>query len=64
MAVTEFTRAYSAPAGAFGRVVTRAVAAVATWNAARRTREALSQLSDRELEDIGLSRSDIDKVSR
>jgi len=31
------------------------------WNDARRTRNALSQLSAHELEDIGLSRGDIDK---
>lgn len=29
------------------------------WNDARATRRALENLSDRELEDIGLSRSDI-----
>lgn len=38
--------------------------ALSSWNEARMTRNALSQLSTRELEDIGLVRSDIDKVSR
>ena len=32
------------------------------WNDARITRKALAQLSDRELEDIGLCRGDIDLV--
>jgi len=33
------------------------------WNDARRTRNALARLSDHELEDIGLSRGDIDEVA-
>lgn len=37
---------------------------VRAWNDIRRTRAALSQLTDRELEDIGLSRGDIRQVSR
>lgn len=38
------------------------VAALAAWNDARVTRKSLSKLSDRELDDIGLSRGDIDSV--
>lgn len=34
------------------------------WNDARVTRNALYNLTDRELDDIGLSRSDIDRVAR
>jgi uncharacterized protein YjiS (DUF1127 family) len=34
------------------------------WNERRATRNALSQLSDRELDDIGLTRGDIDVVAR
>ena len=34
------------------------------WNDARVTRRALSQLSDHELEDIGLVRGDIDTIAR
>ncbi|MBO9400185.1 MULTISPECIES: DUF1127 domain-containing protein [unclassified Shimia] len=34
-------------------------AQVADWNEKRLTRKALEQLSDRELEDIGMSRADI-----
>ena len=37
----------------------RLVAAVISWNDNRASRKALSQLSDRQLEDIGLSRFDI-----
>jgi uncharacterized protein YjiS (DUF1127 family) len=32
------------------------------WNDARVTRKALSTLSDRELDDIGLCRGDIDHI--
>lgn len=37
----------------------RIVAAVISWNDNRVSRNALSQLTDRQLEDIGLSRFDI-----
>lgn len=46
--------------GFFGRIVD----AVVSWNNARVTRDALARLSDRELNDIGLSRCDIDSVAR
>ncbi|MFQ5624452.1 MAG: DUF1127 domain-containing protein [Paracoccaceae bacterium] len=36
---------------------------IATWVAARRTERALRMLSDHELNDIGLSRGDIDRVA-
>jgi uncharacterized protein YjiS (DUF1127 family) len=36
---------------------------VVDWNDARVTRNALAQLSDRELEDIGMVRGDIDNVA-
>jgi uncharacterized protein YjiS (DUF1127 family) len=35
-----------------------------TWNAARITRNSLSRLSNRELDDIGLCRGDIDLIGR
>jgi len=48
---------------------TTIVAAIATlfeqisaWNDTRMTRNALSRLTDRELDDIGLSRADIDSL--
>lgn len=34
-----------------------------SWNDTRVTRNALSRLSDRELDDIGLSRGDIERLS-
>jgi len=39
------------------------VAKVAAWNDARVTRNSLSRLSDRELDDLGLVRSDIDAIA-
>ena len=39
------------------------IASVVAWNDARVTRNALTALTDRELEDIGLSRADIDGVA-
>lgn len=46
--------------GLFGKMID----AVVAWNEARITRSALSRLSDRELNDIGLTRYDIDRVAR
>lgn len=51
--------------GLFGHIsatITATVSAVASWNDARATRKALSALTDRELDDIGLCRGDIDAV--
>ena len=36
----------------------------AAWNDARVTRKALNKLSDRELDDIGLCRAEIDVIGR
>jgi len=50
----------------FGRVqatIVSAIGAVATWNDARVTRNSLSKLSARELDDIGLCRGDIDDLA-
>ncbi len=38
--------------------------AFADWNDQRRTRRVLSQLSSHELDDIGLTRGDIDTIAR
>ena len=35
----------------------------AAWNDARLTRNALSRLSDRELDDIGLTRGDLGRIA-
>jgi uncharacterized protein YjiS (DUF1127 family) len=49
----------SAPPGVLADIVGR----IAAWNDARVTRKALSQLSDRELDDLGLNRGDIDEIA-
>jgi uncharacterized protein YjiS (DUF1127 family) len=38
-------------------------ASIASWNDARVTRNALAKLSDRELDDIGLCRGDIEFIA-
>ena len=48
--------------GRVGAVLANVYSAIVDWNDARVTRKALSTLSDRELEDIGLVRGDIDLV--
>lgn len=53
----------SAVSGFFA-FITRAYGAVVAWNDARVTRNSLTKLSDRELEDIGLVRGDIDSVAQ
>lgn len=49
--------------GRIAQVFAALVAAVAAWNDARMTRNALSKLSDRELDDIGLTRADIETLT-
>jgi len=44
-------------------LLTSLVAKVAAWNDARTTRNALARLSDRELDDLGLHRGDIDAIA-
>lgn len=39
-------------------------AAISGWNDVRMTRNALNRLTDRELDDIGLCRGDIEFISR
>ncbi|MEN8894391.1 DUF1127 domain-containing protein [Planktotalea arctica] len=62
MAVIDNTRAAYVSNGGFSALNTL-FAAFATWNDARQTRKALNELTDRELEDIGLCRGDIDDVA-
>ena len=50
-------------AGSFG-IGSKIWSVVAAWNDARATKNALSRLSDRELDDIGLCRGDIELISR
>jgi len=62
MAAFDATRANGAGLSFGGRMTTTIntlFGAVVAWNDTRVTRNALTKLSDRELEDIGLSRGDI-----
>lgn len=45
------------------RVLAEIVGRIAAWNDARVTRRALSKLTDRELDDLGLCRGDIDYIA-
>lgn len=66
MAAFDTTRtAYGASGAAsgFSNFIGRLFGTIADWNDARVTRKALSALTDRELEDIGLIRGDIDSVA-
>lgn len=49
--------------GRLSQIASSVIAAVATWNDSRVTRNALAKLSDRELDDIGLTRGDIDMIA-
>lgn len=67
MAVFDTTRTSYGATGLFGRIsaaTTTLASAFIAWNDARVTRNALSKLTDRELEDIGLVRGDIDEVAK
>jgi len=66
MAAFDTTRPTYGPNGFFGRIgsyIVLIAGAYTAWNDARITRNALAALSDRELEDIGLVRGDIDLVA-
>lgn len=49
--------------GRLSTLVSAVIAGITAWNDARVTRAALSKLSDRELEDIGVTRADIETIS-
>lgn len=66
MAVYDTNRTAPESAILFGRIgaaICAVLNAVAVWNDARVTRNALSALSDRELEDIGLNRGEIELIA-
>ena len=50
--------------GVLSKLIASSFSALADWNTSRATRRALLQLSDRELKDIGLVPSDIDRIAR
>ena len=67
MAAVETTR--PAPYGAITtyraiNALSNVILALQAWNDARVTRKALNKLSDRELDDIGLCRGDIEFIGR
>ena len=61
--MTALVNTRAASTGNLSGMISRFVAAIAVWNDARVTRKALSKLTDRELDDIGLCRGDIDAIS-
>lgn len=66
MAAFDTTRTTYGSHGLFGRIVglvSDLTGMIASWNDARVTRNALAGLTDRELEDIGMVRGDIDAVA-
>ena len=67
--MSTFETSKSAPMGAVTvfrmvQLLSGSAAAFQTWNSGRVTRKALSKLSNRELDDIGLCRGDIDMIGR
>lgn len=66
MALLDISRSPAGEPSLRGRLSATLVAlvsALAVWNDTRVTRKALSQLTDRELDDIGLCRGDIDDIA-
>ena len=64
MAVIDSTRSHASPLAIIGQVFTSLSGKFSVWKDARATHKALSQLSDRELADIGINRGDIDNIVR
>lgn len=60
MTILDTTRPVAVPSlNRIGSVIVNLFAALSTWNDAQKTRKALSKLSARELDDIGLSHADL-----
>jgi len=67
MAVFEYTRPVAGTRGLVGQISALffdAVASIVSWNDARVTRNSLSGLSNRELDDLGLVRGDIEDIAQ
>ena len=62
MSTMEMNR--SAAVDGVGNVVANFFSMLSAWNDARTTRRELNSLSDRELNDIGLARGDIERLVR
>lgn len=54
----------SVAVGGVGNIVAHIISLLGAWNDSRVTRRELSRLSDRELDDIGLCRGDIERIAR
>ncbi|MDT2075507.1 MAG: DUF1127 domain-containing protein [Planktomarina sp.] len=61
---TPRTTAFAAYSDKAAKIITNTLGKLADWNNTRVTRNVLSQLSERELNDIGLAPGDIDRISR
>ncbi|MHC0053352.1 DUF1127 domain-containing protein [Actibacterium sp. D379-3] len=62
MAANDTTRPLAGGRHAAGPL-NRIFVGIISWNNARITRNALEKLSDHELDDIGLTRGDIDRIA-
>jgi uncharacterized protein YjiS (DUF1127 family) len=62
MSTMEMNR--SVAVGGIGNVVANLFSMLSAWNDARVTRRELNSLSDRELNDIGVIRGDIERIAR
>lgn len=62
MSAIETTR--SQAVGGLGAVLGSLLSLVVSWQEARVVRRDLGRLSDRELDDIGLCRGDIERIAR
>ena len=62
MTTLDAARPMNAPR--IGGLFTTAINAIFAWNDMRVTRNALSKLTDRELDDIGLCRGDLEDIAR
>lgn len=65
MATLDTNRSYTDATivGTISRFIAGIFTTLVSWNDARITRKSLSGLSNRELEDIGLTRADIDTIA-
>ena len=62
MALLDFSRPFTA-VDRVRYVASHAVAIFNAWNDQRRTRDMLSQLSNEQLDDLGLTVGDIDRIA-
>lgn len=61
--IDNFRTVGAARQGVFARIWAETFGALIAWNDARATRKSLGALTDRELDDIGLVRGDIDWIA-